>query len=261
MEKKDFSIMFENLLHIGNKTNFWNPKMKTYIHSSINWIHVFNLVKTYEELEKVKELLKQYTIEWKKILFVATRLQARDAFVSLAKDTWNYYVTEKWVPWLLTNFKTIKKRIATYLKLLKEEEVSWFDMLTKKELAYKKLELEKLNKSFIWLKDMKTLPDIIFAVDGAYERQCLKEARTLKIKSLAILNTNSSPDSLEWFIPANTNSVKSLDFIAEELKKAILSVKVEKKVSSFVKINNTKMKDSLDLEENKKENIEEILSV
>jgi small subunit ribosomal protein S2 len=122
MEKKVLNTMFENLLHIGNKTNFWNPKMKEYIYGSVNGIHVFNLIKTAEELENVKKSLKDLATEGKKILFVATKLQARDSFVKLAEETGHHYVSEKWVPGLLTNFKTIRRRIATYMRLLKESE-------------------------------------------------------------------------------------------------------------------------------------------
>ena len=148
MDKKVLNDMFENLLHIGNKTNFWSPKMKENIYGSVNGIHVFNLVKTSEELETVKEALKTLATEGKKILFVATKLQARDAFADLATSTGHYYVTEKWVPGLLTNFKTIRKRINTYLRLLKESESGAMDVLTKKEKAAKMLELEKLDKAF-----------------------------------------------------------------------------------------------------------------
>jgi small subunit ribosomal protein S2 len=148
MDKKILNSMFDNLLHIGNKTNYWSPKMKNYIYGSVNGIHVFNLIKTATELEKAKDAVKKAAMEGKKILFVATKLQARDAFSKLAIDTGNFYVTEKWVPGLLTNFKTIKKRIATYLKLLKDAENGTFDVLTKKEKAAKMLELEKLDKAF-----------------------------------------------------------------------------------------------------------------
>jgi len=225
MDKKLLNEMFENLLHIGNKTNYWNPKMKDYIYGSVNGIHVLNLIKTEKELEKVKEALKKAASEGKKILFVATKLQARDAFSKLASETGNYYVTEKWVPGLLTNFKTIRKRISTYLKLLKDAENNAFDVLTKKEKAAKLLELSKLDKAFKWLKEMKKIPDVIFVVDGAFEAQALREANSLKLPAFAILNTNGDPDRVEAFIPANTNSVKSLDFIAEQLKKALSTVK------------------------------------
>jgi len=229
MDKKILNSMFENLLHIGNKTNYWSPKMKNYIYGSVNGIHVFNLIKTSTELEKAKTAIKKAASEGKKILFVATKLQARDAFSKLAIETGNFYVTEKWVPGLLTNFKTIKKRIATYLKLLKDSETGAFDVLTKKETAAKMLELEKLDKAFKWLKEMKKVPEILFVVDGAFEAQALREANSLKLPSLAVLNTNGDPDTVEAFIPANTNSVKSIEFIAKELKSCLSGVKATSK--------------------------------
>ncbi len=229
MDKNNLNSMFENLLHIGNKTNYWNPKMRNYIYGWVNWIHVFNLIKTWEELEKVKQAMTKYTSEWKKILFIATKLQARDAFSRLASETGNYYVTEKWVPGLLTNFKTIRKRISTYLKLLKDSQTGALDILTKKEKATKLLELEKLDKAFKGLKEMKKVPDVIFVVDWAFESQALREASSLKLHSLAVLNTNGDPDKVEAFIPSNTNSVKSIDYIANELKGCLSNLKVAQK--------------------------------
>ena len=229
MDKKVLNSMFENLLHIGNKTNYWSPKMKSYIYGSVNWIHVFNLVKSANELESLKTQLKELATEGKKILFVATKLQARDAFADLAIETGHYYVTEKWVPGLLTNFKTIKRRISTYIKL-SNDSTSWaFDVLTKKEAAAKLLELEKLDRAFKWLKEMKKIPDVIFAVDGTFEGQALKEAQTLNLPAFAILNTNGNPDLVEWFVPANTNSVKSIEFVANELKSVLAWIKVVNK--------------------------------
>jgi small subunit ribosomal protein S2 len=148
MEKNLLNEMFANLLHIGNKSNYWNPKMKNYIYGSVNGIHVINLTETGKKIEEVKAQLKALHSEGKKILFVATKLQSRDAFVTLAEATGHYYVSEKWVPGLLTNFKTIKRRIATYVKLLKDSETGAFDGLTKKEAAAQILELEKLDRAF-----------------------------------------------------------------------------------------------------------------
>jgi len=230
MDKKVLNNMFDNLLHIGNKTNYWNPKMKNYIYGSVNGVHVFNLIKTSVELENAKELVKKAATEGKKILFVATKLQARDSFSKLAEETGHYYVSEKWVPGLLTNFKTIKKRIGVYLKLLKDAENNAFDILTKKEKAAKMLELEKLDRAFRWLKEMKKIPEVVFVVDGAFELQALREANSLKLESVGILNTNGNPNLVKNFIPANTNSVKSLDFIADEFKSFLSNIKVTKKV-------------------------------
>lgn len=236
MDKNILNSMFENLLHIWNKTNFWNPKMKSYIYGSVNGIHVFNLIKTGTELDKLKAELTKYASEGKKVLFVATKLQARDAFAKLAEETGHFYVTEKWIPGLLTNFKTIKRRIATYLKYVKDVETGAMEMLTKKEKATKMLELEKMHKAFAWLKEMKKTPDVVFVVDGAYEAQALREAKTLKIVSLAVLNTNGNPDLVEAFVPANTNSIKSINYIAEELKTVLKSVKSTKAPNEIKKI-------------------------
>ena len=222
MEKDLLKTMFDNLLHIWNKKNFWNPRMKPYIYGESNWVHIINLVKTNEKIEEVKKYLNETTKQWKKILFVTTKIQWKDAFKKLAKDTGNYYVDEKWVPWLLTNFKTIKRRISTYLRYLKDNETWAFETLTKKEKAGKLLELFKLQKSYEWLKDMKKLPDLLFVVDWVYESQAIKEALTLGIDCIAILNTNWDDYEILNCIPANTNSPKSLEFIANSLKWSIV---------------------------------------
>lgn len=263
MEKEQLNLMFDNLLHIGNKTNYWNSKMRDYIYWSVNWVHVINLLKTSEKLEEVKKELKELATEGKKILFVATKLQARDAFQKLATDTWNYYVTEKWVPWLLTNFKTIKQRIWTYLKLSKDYETWVLDMLTKKEKAAKLLELEKLEKSFKWLKDMKKIPEIIFVVDGIYERLAIKEANILKLDVYAIFNTNWDDTIVKNIIPANTNSVKSLDFLAKSLSEVLIGIKPKKvpmklEQDKRVFTQRTPVKKTIIKNENKVENKEEI---
>ncbi len=240
MDKKTLNSMFDNLLHIGNKTNHWNPKMKEYIYGSSNGVHVFNLLKTATQLEAVKSELAELAKQGKKVLFVSTKLQARDAFSKLAVDTNNHFVNEKWVPGLLTNFKTIKKRINTYLQLLKESSNGSLDMLTKKEKANKLLELEKLDRAFKGVKEMKRLPDIIFVVDGGYEIQAVKEAKSLNLPCYALANTNTNPDLVTNLIPANTNSIKSIEFIAEALKDVVKSSGTPAKKGGFQKMNHKK---------------------
>ena len=212
--------MFDNLLHIWNKTNFWNAKMRPFIYGSVNGIHVINLLETARKMEELKKELAELTASGKKVLIVATKIQSRDAFKALAEQTGSYYVCDKWVPGLLTNFKTIRKRIGTYLQLLADSESGAFDILTKKEKATKMLELEKLDKAYAWLKEMKKLPDVILASDGIYERQALREAEILNVKSFAIFNTNGDIDLVSNMVPANTNSVKSFEYLALELKSA-----------------------------------------
>ncbi|MDD3794264.1 MAG: 30S ribosomal protein S2 [Candidatus Gracilibacteria bacterium] len=221
MEKTTLNSMFENLLHIGNKANYWNPRMKSYIYGSVNGIHVINLTKTVEKIEEVKAELKELHTSGKKILFVGTKLQARDAIAKMASESGHFYVTEKWVPGLLTNFKTIKKRIATYMQLDKDLNSGAFDMLTKKEKASKMLELDKLTRAFAGVKDMKKIPDVVFVIDGVFEAQAIREANQLKLLSYAVLNTNGDDTFLTNCIPANTNSVKSIDYITEALRESL----------------------------------------
>lgn len=220
MDKKILTEMFENLLHIGNKTNYWYPTMKSFIYGSSNGVHIIDLTQTITQIDIIKEILSEAHGSGKKILFVATKLQSRTAFSKLAENSGHYFVTEKWVPGLLTNFKTIKKRIATYVRLEKEAANGNFDILTKKEKAVKLLELEKLDKAFKGVKDMKKTPDIIFVVDAAYEDQAVKEAKSLRLPVYGICNTNSDPYDLSEAIPANTNSVKSLNYLATALTSA-----------------------------------------
>lgn len=245
MEKEVLKSMFDNLLHIGNKMNFWNPKMKRYIYWNSNWVHIFNLVKTTEKIEEVKERLSELTKSGKKVLFVATKIQGKDIYQKLATETGSYYVSEKWIPGLLTNFKTIKARISTYLRILKEQEMWEFETFTKKEKAAKLLELDKLDRAYGWLKEMKRLPDVIFVVDWVYENQAIKEASTLGIECIAILNSNWDDLVVSNCIPANTNSPKSLAYIANTIKPSIFAAalggiskwnvikKTEDKKSSF----------------------------
>ena len=198
--------------------------MKDFIYGSNNGVHIIDLTKTAVQLTEVNKKLQDLHANGKKILFVSTKLQARDAFSKLAADTGNFFVSEKWVPGLLTNFKTIKVRISTYLKLIRDSEGTGFDMLTKKERAAKMLELEKLDKAFKGLKLMKRPPDALFVVDGIYEEQAVKEAKTLGIPCFAICNTNGNPYKVDAAIPANTNSVKSLDYLAIALKDGFKTV-------------------------------------
>lgn len=205
--------------------------MKPYIYWAVNGIHVINLVKTGEKLEEMKKELSELSASGKKVLFVATKIQSRDAFKKLAEETGHYYVSEKWVPGLLTNFRTIRKRINSYLELLKDSESGALDILTKKEKASKMLELEKLDKAYSWLKEMRKMPDAIFASDWIYERQALKEASILGITSYAVFSTNWDIDLVKNLIPANTNSTKAFDYIASELKSSLWTARTEKKAT------------------------------
>jgi len=218
--------MLDNAVHISNKRQYWSPKMRDYIYGVQNWIHVFDLFKTAKKLEEMKETLAKLAENGKEILFVGTKLQARDLIKDLATSTGHHYVIDKWVPWLMTNFTTLKKRIATYNKLEKDLETWVLDLLTKKEKSVKVKELEKLRKAYEWLKELKKTPDAVFVVDGHYEWLALTESAKLKISSYAMLGSTWDIDSCTDFIPCNVNSIKSIKFVLDYLKPVITRKKV-----------------------------------
>lgn len=220
--------MLDNAVHISNKRQYWSPKMRDYIYWVQNWIHVFDLYKTEKKLEEMKEILSKLSEAGKEIIFVWTKLQARDLVKELAISTGHHYVIDKWVPGLLTNYSTLKKRITTYNKLEKDLETWVLDMLTKKEKSIKMKELEKLRKSYEWLKDLKKTPDAVFVVDGHYEWLSLTESAKLKIPSYALLGSTWDVDSCTDFVPCNVNSIRSIKFILDYFRPVLTRKKIAK---------------------------------
>lgn len=213
--------MLENAVHIGHKREYWSPKMRDYIYGVQNGVHVFDLYKTALLLEEVKAILEDLTSKGKSILFVGTKVQSRDLVEAIATSTGHYYINSKWVPGLLTNFTTIKKRIGYYNELESDLSSGMLDGLTKKEKSVKMKELEKLKASYQGVKDMKRTPDILVVVDGHYEDLALTEAKTLGTTTIALLGSTGDIDKTTYFIPCNVNSIKALAFILGELKSAI----------------------------------------
>lgn len=226
MSKVIIKEMMDNIVHIGNKSSFWSPKMREYIYGASNGVHIFNLNKTLTKLDEVTAELAELTKSGKTVLFVSTKIQSRETVSTMAESLSQPYVSEKWVPGLLTNFRTIKKRIATYTKLLKDKEVGGLDMLTKKEQAAKLLELEKLDKAYKGLKNMNKLPDAVFVCDGKFEEQAVREANRLNIPVYGLLNTNGDIDNVVNFVPSNTNSFRSVKFIINYISKSLTARKV-----------------------------------
>lgn len=213
--------MLENAVHIGHKREYWSPKMRDYIYGVQNGVHVFDLYKTAEKLVEVKALLEDLTSRGKTILFVGTKVQTKDLVEALAIATSHYYVSSKWVPGLLTNFSTIKKRIATYVELEASLANGMLEGLTKKEVSVKTKELEKLRIAYAGVKEMKRTPDVVIVVDGHYEDLALTEAKSLGVTSVALLGSTGDIDKSDYFVPCNVNSIKALAFILGELKSAI----------------------------------------
>lgn len=217
--------MLDNAVHIGHKRQFWSAKMRDYIYGIQNNIHVFDLYKTETRITEVKKALEEATSKGKIVLVVGTKLQARDAVKAIAEETGNYYINTKWVPGLLTNFPTIKKRIAAYNQIEKDLETGALEMLTKKEKASKLKELEKLRKAYEGIKDIKKTPDVLLVVDGHYESLALEEARTLEIPTYALLGSTGDIDRCTDFVPSNVNSIKAIKFILDYLKTSIKRTK------------------------------------
>ncbi len=224
--------MLENAVHIGHKREYWSPKMRDYIFGIQNGIHVFDLYKTEACLIEMKEIIADLTAKGKTILFVGTKVQTKDIVESIANTTGHFYVSSKWVPGLVTNFATLKKRIAYYNQLEKDLENGVFEWITKKEKAVKLKELEKLQKAYAGVKEMRRTPDVVFALDGHFEQLALTEARCVGITTMAFLGSTGDIDQTDYFVPCNVNSIKSLNFMTNEIASAIQPRKKEEKVFS-----------------------------
>lgn len=214
--------MVKNAVHFGHPTYRWNPKMKGYIYDARNGIHIFDLKKTAAELIKALEFISNASRANKTILFVGTKQQTHKLLTELKKDTKMPIVTDKWIPGLLTNFKTIKKRID-YFKQLKEDDASGaLTKYTKKEQTKLRKKIQELSATLSGVEEMKDLPDVIFVTDVVRDHIPVNEAKRLNIPVVGITDSNADPDKVDYPIPANDDAVKSLTYILDLVKEAIL---------------------------------------
>lgn len=225
--------LLDNAAHIGSKRQYWSAKMRRYVYNVQNGVHVFDLDMTAQKLEAMKATFADLSAKNKTILIVGTKMQARELVAKFATETNNFYIDTKWVPGLLTNFPTIKKRIATYNQIEKSAQESGFAGLTKKEVSGKMKELEKLRRAYEGIKDLKRVPDALFVIDGHFEDLALSEAKSLKIPTYSLLGSTGDIDKTTDFVPCNVNSVKSIEFILEFLKD---SLKREKRAENPLKV-------------------------
>ncbi len=223
--KVDIKEMLEAAVHFGHKTQKWNPKMKRYIYTTKNGIHIFDLEKTKEALEKALDFLKKTASSGKKILFVSTKPQSAHLIVEAAEECKMPYVIHKWMGGLLTNFNTIKQRIR-YLKNLKEQEKSGeFEKYTKKEASELRKTIEKLESALGGVRDLDALPDVVFVVDVLRDRIAVNEANKMKIPVVGIVDSNADPDGVNYPIPGNDDAVKALTYLIQKVKYGILEGK------------------------------------
>ena len=214
--------LLESGVHFGHQTRRWNPKMAPYIYTERNGIHIIDLQKSVGMVDTAYEAIKNIVANGGTILFVGTKKQAQEAVKDEAIRSGMYYVNERWLGGMLTNFKTIKSRIAKLKEYEKMSEDGTFDVLPKKEVIQIKKAWEKLEKNLGGIKEMKKLPDAIFVVDPKKERICIQEAHTLDIPVIGIADTNCDPDELTYVIPGNDDAIRAVKLIVAKMADAVI---------------------------------------
>ena len=214
--------LLEAGVHFGHQTRRWNPKMKPYIYTERNGIYIIDLQKSVGMVDDAYNAIGDCVANGGKVLFVGTKKQAQDSIKSEAERCGMYYVNERWLGGMLTNFKTIQTRIATLKKYEAMEEDGTFDVLPKKEVIQIKKEMEKLQKNLGGIKDMKEIPDMIFVVDPKKERICIQEAHSLGIKLVGIADTNCDPEELDYVIPGNDDAIRAVKLIVSKMADAVI---------------------------------------
>lgn len=222
------TISMKNLLeagvHFGHQTRKWDPRMDKYIFTARNGIHIIDLQKTVQMAKVAYEALREQTAQGKKVLFVGTKKQARSAIEREALRCGMYYVNNRWLGGLLTNWFTVKKSIARMKRLEVMEENNSFDLeaRTKKEALELKRELEKLRKNLAGISDMQTLPDILFVIDPGKEGIAVYEARKLGIKIFAVVDSDCNPNLIDYPIPGNDDAIRAISLFLQTMADAII---------------------------------------
>jgi len=227
--KVNVKEMLDAALHFGHQTQRWNPKMREYIYGSKNGVHILDLDKTALYLDRAMEYIKLMAGQGKSIMLVSTKPQASKLIMDAAKKTGMPYVINKWIPGLVTNFSTIKKRIKYFNDLYNSEKSGELGKYTKKEISKFKKELIKLEDAFGGLRELEKLPNLIFVADAVRDRIVVNEANKVHIPVVAIVDTNADPEGVDYVIPANDDAISSLTYIIKKVEEAISEGKGSKK--------------------------------
>ena len=214
--------LLEAGVHFGHQTRRWNPKMAEYIYTERNGIYIIDLQKSVGMVDDAYNAIKDIVAEGGKILFVGTKKQAQDAIKTEAERCGMFYVNQRWLGGMLTNFKTIQSRINRLKEIEAMAEDGTFDVLPKKEVTALKKEWEKLEKNLGGIKDMKKAPDAIFVVDPRKERICIQEAHILGIPLIGIADTNCDPEELDYVIPGNDDAIRAVKLIVSKMADAVI---------------------------------------
>jgi len=229
MSKITVKEMLDSALHFGHQTKRWNPKMKSFIYGSKNGVHIIDLDKTALYLDRAMEFIKLMVGQGKSIMLVSTKPQASKLIMDAARGSSMPYVINKWIPGLVTNFSTIKKRIKYFNDLYNSEKSGELEKYTKKEISKFKKELIKLDDAFGGVRDLDKLPQMIFVADVIRDKIVVKEANKMKIPVIAIVDSNADPNGIDYLIPANDDAISSLTYIIKKVEEAILEGKGTKK--------------------------------
>lgn len=213
--------LFQHLVHIGHRTDRWNPKMRPFIHGKHNGAHVIDLTKTEEALAAVKKFLAATKLKGGKVLFVGTKPQVSFVLRDVMADGKHFYIDEKWAPGLLTNFIELRKRIDYYLNLKSQFESGEINKYTKKEVSKFRKELDKLQAIYHGVAEMRKKPDVVVVLDAVGDRLAIHEANTVGAAVVALVDTNADPDEIDYPIPANDDSVKSVRFLLENMVESL----------------------------------------
>ena len=214
--------LLEAGVHFGHQTRRWDPKMAEYIFQARNGIHIIDLQKTSKKIDEAYEFIKEQAEEGKTVLFVGTKKQAQECVKEAALKCGMFYIDQRWLGGMLTNFGTIKKRIQRLKDLETMSEDGTFDVLPKKEVILLKKEMEKLEKNLGGIKEMEELPGVIFLVDPKKERIAILEAKKLDIPVVGLVDTNCNPEELDFPIPGNDDAIRAVGLIADVIANAVI---------------------------------------
>ena len=217
--------LLEAGVHFGHQTRRWDPKMAEYIFQARNGIHIIDLQKTSKKLDEAYSFVKEQAEEGKTVLFVGTKKQAQECMKEAALKCGMFYVDQRWLGGMLTNFGTIQKRIQRLKDLETMAEDGTFEVLPKKEVILLKKEMEKLERNLGGIKDMNELPGVIFLVDPKKERIAVLEAKKLGIPTVGIVDTNCNPEDLDYPIPGNDDAIRAVKLIADVMANAVIEGK------------------------------------
>ena len=225
--------LLEAGVHFGHQTRRWDPKMAEYIFQARNGIHIIDLQKTSKKLDEAYSFVKEQAEEGKTVLFVGTKKQAQECVKEAAQMCGMYYIDQRWLGGMLTNFGTIKNRIKRLKDLERMQEDGTFEVLPKKEVILLKKEMEKLEKNLGGIKEMEELPGVIFVVDPKKERIAILEARKLNIPVVGLIDTNCNPEDVDYPIPGNDDAVRAVKLITQTMANAVIEGRQGEAVEIF----------------------------